>query len=75
MPEEGHKRAPDSLELRFQIMVSCPVWGLGTKLTSPGRAAHTQLLAPSLPTFVFLIDMLSLGSRAKLVEALRLRLD
>lgn len=56
--EEGQKRALDSLELKFQVMVSCPVWVLGTELTFPERAAHTQLRSPLFsPTFVFLVDI------------------
>lgn len=37
---EGQKRVlgPLELELEFQVALSCPVWVLGTKLWSSGRA-------------------------------------
>lgn len=35
----GQEREPDSLELVLEVVVSCPVWMLGTELWFSVRAA------------------------------------
>jgi hypothetical protein len=43
----GQERAPDSLELELQMVVSC-LWVLGIKTGSSGRAASDLIAESSL---------------------------
>lgn len=71
----GRKRAsdlPTPVELKLQVAVSCPLWMVGTKHESTGRAVFLLTAKPShlsCPMF------LSLGPEFALMSMLLKRLD
>lgn len=58
------QRASDTLELELQVLVSCPIRVLGTKLRSPAGAVstlnHESSLQPQSLGFSQLFDILDI---------------
>jgi hypothetical protein len=46
--QRGQKRRLDLLELKFQVVMCCILWGLGTELESSERSASSLSPEPSL---------------------------
>lgn len=61
--EKAQKRLSCSLELKFQVLASCPTCMLGTTLGSSARAVHTLNCRAFSPELVLYFKLLIYGGK------------